>query len=351
MKFLNLKLDNKQKKLVELLEAILKKLHSKKSIFSKVFGSAKSTKGFKKNIYVYGGVGRGKTMIAKNFYESIDHPKIYIHYQNFMRNFHDLFHSHKGASSKNIISKIAKEYSKKYKFVVIDEFEIHDIADAMIMGNLFKELLKNNVNFLLTTNIKPDELYKGGLQRESFLPFIEIIKDNFHIFPLDGIHDYRLDKISEDRRVFYPNSKDIMRRIDNIEKELIGDHETKKEVLKIFGRDLELKRVYKDILFTDFEELCMNSLSINDFVEIAKHFTIIIMENVPKIGKDETDYAIRFINFIDNLYFHKVLLFISLADKPEKIYPAGKRVDEFKRTISRLHEMNSIDYYKNSKHQ
>lgn len=351
MKLDGIKLDHKQKALVELMQEVIGNLHKKSGWLENISNKFKGNVQSKNNLYVYGGVGRGKTMIAKIFYDAIDVPKQYIHYQNFMRNIHDMMHSYKGYSTSNIIHKLAKEYASKYRYVVIDEFEVHDIADAMIIGNLFKELMKYGVHFLLTTNIHPDELYKNGLQRESFMPFIHLVNKEFNIFSLDGMHDYRLDKIAEDRRVFYPNNKDVMEKIDRIELELIGDHQTKEETLRLFGRNLHLKRVYKDILFTDFEELCMNPISINDFVEIAKHFTVIIMENVPKIGKDETDYAIRFINFIDNIYFHKVLLFISLADEPEKIYPAGRRIEEFKRTISRLHEINSQDYFKNSKHQ
>jgi cell division protein ZapE len=121
--------------------------------------------------------------------------------------------------------------------------------------------------------------------------------------------------------------------------------------LELFGRKMKFKRAYKSILITDFDELCKRPLSSNDFIELGKKFEVIIVEDVPYIGKDETDLAIRFINFIDNVYFHKVLLFISLADSPEKIYPVGKRAKEFKRTISRLHEINSESYLKNSKHQ
>lgn len=351
MKLSGITLDNKQKALALLLQEVKGHLHKKSSWFENVSKKFSNKPKNKNNIYVYGGVGRGKTMIAKAFYDELDIPKQYIHYQNFMKDIHDMMHSYKGYSGSNIVHKLAKDYASKYQFIVIDEFEVHDIADAMIIGSLFKELVKYGLYFLITTNIPPEELYKNGLQRQSFMPFINLVKSNFHIFPLDGIHDYRLDKIADDRRVFYPNNKEVIKKIDQIEIDLIGDHKTKEDTLRLFGRDLRLKRVYRDILFTDFDELCKSSTSINDFVEIAKHFTVIIMENVPKIAKDETDYAIRFINFIDNIYFHKVLLFISLADEPEKIYPAGKRVDEFKRTISRLYEINSHDYYKNSKHQ
>lgn len=351
MKIAGIKLNKKQEILADLMQEIKHNLSKKTGLFDNLFDKISGKNKAKTNLYVYGGVGRGKTIIAKAFYDELNISKNYIHYQNFMKEIHSMLHAYKGFHKPNILKKVAKEYAKQYKFLVIDEFEVHDITDAMIIRNLFKAFLKEGIRFLITTNIEPENLYQNGLQRESFLPFIALIKKEFEIFHLDGQHDYRLDKIAEDRRLFYPNNKEVMKKIDKIRLDLIGDHNMRPFSLKLFGRELKLKHTFHDILFTDFDELCKNPISANDFVEIANHFSVIIMENVPKIAKDETDYALRFINFIDNIYFNKVLLFISLADEPEKIYPQGKRVKEFKRTISRLYEMSSINYYKNSKHK
>lgn len=347
MKFPGIELDATQMSLIDLLESL--DISSSQSFMYKLIKKFSRSPKAKNNIYLYGGVGRGKTMIATAFYNKQKVPKAYFHYQDFMRDIHSQMHSYQGYSG--AVSYVAEDIARKYKFLVIDEFEIHDIADAMIVYNLFYHLLNAGMHFLITTNIDPDNLYKNGLQRESFLPFIDLLKEEFQIFPLDGKHDYRLDNIPSEKRMFYPNDKHVQKQIDKIEKDLIGDHKTKDENLKFFGRKIHFKRVYHDILFTDFDELCCKPHSAADFVEIAKHFTIIVMENVPYIAKDDTDLAIRFINFIDNVYFHKVLLFISLADEPEKIYPIGKRSGEFQRTISRLYEIDSDKYFKNSKHQ
>jgi len=348
MKFPGIVLNKRQGELLQLLDEILLNFSQKTNLFSRLFSKGESTGD---NIYVYGDVGRGKTMIAKAFYQDIPFTKNYIHYTDFMKGVHTRLHQYKAQSRADIIQNVAKEFSSQYQFMVIDEFEIHDIGDAMIIKGLFEALLANGMNLLLTSNVKPAALYKDGLQREGFLPFISFLEKEFHIFSLDGDHDYRLDKIATDKRLFYPLNSATHKGMEIIKKEILGDHDFKQRSLSLFEREIVFSKAYQHILITDFDELCRSNLSSNDFVEIAKEFSVIIMENVPLIGREETDSAIRFINFIDNVYFHKVLLFISLADVPEKIYPEGKRAQEFKRTISRLHEINSNIYFKNSKHQ
>lgn len=350
----DIKLDDRQKELISLLKNITDYHKNRESYLMrlgrKIFQNSKSDKE-KISFYVHGGVGRGKTMIAKAFYEEFPISKLFIHYQDFMKNIHTKMHENKGVSKNKILRKIAKEYGSKYQFIAIDEFEVHDIADAMIIAILFDALMDENIHFLITSNAAPDELYKNGLQREQFMPFIRMMKEEFHIYPLDNNHDYRLDKIQTKSRILHPLSQQNQQKMDEIEERLIGDHQTQEVELNLFGRKMQFKRAYKTILFTDFDELCRRSLSSNDYIELGKKFEVIIVENVPIIAEDETDLAIRFINFIDNVYFYKVLLFISLATSPEKIYPRGRRVSEFKRTISRLHEINSESYLKNSKHQ
>ena len=227
---------------------------------------------------------------------------------------------------------------------------MNDIADAMMIARLFESMMRLGVSISITSNVQPQNLYKNGLQREQFLPFIDIIKKQFIVFPLDTNHDYRLDRIgSIETRIMYPLSKEVDSQIADIKNNLSSNAGYSSKSLEVFGRKLVLPHVYKSVLVTSFDDLCRSNLSSNDFIEIAKNFSVIIMENVPVINEDETDVVIRFINFVDNVYFYKVLLFISLATDPEKIYPKGKRVAEFQRTISRLHEINSHEYLIHSK--
>ena len=188
------------------------------------------------------------------------------------------------------------------------------------------------------------------MQREQFLPFIDIVNKQFLVFPLDTNHDYRLDRIgSIEHRILYPLSKEVKEQMEDAKNKLTGNGQYKPCKLKIFGRDLVLPFAHKSVLVTNFDDLCRQNLSSSDFIAIAKNFNIIIMENVPIINKDETDVIIRFINFVDNVYFQKVLLFMSLEASPEHIYPKGQRVQEFQRTVSRLIEINSHEYLMGSK--
>jgi len=355
MIFKNISLDDKQQDLVQILESIVRKIESqnqKKGILHIVgkWISKSSLSSEKTNIYIYGGVGRGKTMIMREFFNDLLAPKLFIHYQDFMRMIHVDVHNMKGNAMHDVLVTIAKILSQKYKYICIDELEVNDIADAMIIARLFESMMRQGVHISITSNIKPENLYKNGLQREQFLPFISIITRRFIVFPLDTNHDYRLDSIgSIENRILYPLCQYVNAKIDDAKSTLTCNSTYLPKTLEVFGRKLVLPLTYKSVLVSSFDDLCRSNLSSNDFIAIAKNFTIIIMENVPIIQEDETDVVIRFINFVDNLYFYKVLLFISLAESPDKIYPKGKRIAEFQRTISRLHEMNSHEYLLQSK--
>ncbi len=348
-------LDPGQKELVKILEKIISDIenYKPKNIVGKLVDkfTKPKTSSIYNSIYIYGGVGRGKTMIAREFYNKLSVPKLFVHYQDFMRDIHESVHKYEAPSARDILVKIARDIAKKYLFICIDEFEVADIADAMITSRLFGEFRKAGIGVLITSNTVPDQLYNGGLQREQFLPFINMVNKEFIVFSLNGSHDYRLDKIEAASRVLYPLNSDTKRKMDEIKKNITGSGKHFPTSLEIFGRKIVFPDTYKTVLITDFDAICRENLSSNDFIQICKYFTTVVMENVPYIGKDETDVAIRFINFIDNIYFHKLLLFISLADSPEKIYPDGKREKEFQRTISRLHEINSQSYFLGSKHQ
>lgn len=296
-------------------------------------------------LYVHGSVGSGKTMLLRAFFEKIECKKMLVHYQDFMRGIHAAVHAYGNLDRENIISRLAKDYASKTKLLCLDEFEIKDITDAMIIGRLFTALIKRKVFIVVTTNTAPENLYMDGLQRELFLPFIAMIRKEFDLCSLNSAHDYRMDRISSKRRLLYPLDDNTRQNMREIIAHMTDPEHIEPKVLEVFGRKLELKRTYKGVLITDFAEMCSQNLSYNDYIVICRNFKTVIMENVPVLSAENTDEAIRFINFIDSIYFHHNLLFISMYARPEELYVKGKREAEFKRTISRLHEINSDEYF------
>lgn len=335
----NITLDDKQK-------ALLSKLQSLKQNLTSNF-IQKLLKKPPVGIYIYGSAGSGKSMISYAFYESLTCKKLFIHYQDFMRNIHKALHSYQ--DKHNIIEKLASDYSTKAQVLCIDEFEIKDITDAMMIGRLFQALKSRNVFILVTSNTAPKDLYKDGLQRELFMPFIDMILSEFDIFHFYDVIDYRMTKISSSKKVLYPLNQETKKEMDRIINYLTDPDHYQSTILTVFGRKIEFKKTYKNTLVTNFAEVCKENFSYNDYIEICNHFSTIIMEDVPIMNQDNTDEAIRFINFIDNIYSHNNLLFISLNNNPEKIYQGTSRALEFKRTISRLREIESDSYFNKAK--
>lgn len=332
------KLDSSQHNIINKLEKI-KAAIEKKTLLN-FFKPSYSKNG----VYLYGDVGRGKTMIMQAFYNSLTSKKLLIHYQDLMQSIHKDLHNLQGQHTINILSNLAHIYALKAQVLCIDEFEIKDITDAMIIGKLFTEFINKRIFIFLTSNTKPDNLYKDGLQRESFLPFIDLLNKKFEIFNIETGQDYRLEKVvGINQRIFYPLNEENKLKLKEITAKLTNEQAIKGEI-QVFGRSIVFKKVFKNILITDFNELFLQELGYVDYVNICQEFDIIIVENIQIIDSDNNDLITRFINFIDNAYFYQIILFATLQDTPEKIYTKGKKLQEFKRTISRLHEMNSYSY-------
>lgn len=296
------------------------------------------------NIYFYGSIGGGKTMLMKRFYEKLDVSKEIIHYQKFMHYLHLQLHNIQGKNNDKIISKLAADIAKRSKVVCIDELEIKDITDAMLIMRLFDYLRKEKVFLFITTNTHPDNLYKDGIQRESFLPFIEYIKKDYKILCLESEKDYRYNILaSSENRMIFPISDESKKIIADIRQKLCDADEWSEVKVDVFGREIVFTAGHQNLLFTNFSELFERDIGYADYVNITEKFNIIIIQNIRKITENETDIATRFINFIDNAYFNKVLLFMEAESSVELLYTDGKKINEFKRTISRLNEMNSWD--------
>lgn len=349
MHLIESRLDDQQRqikcKLDELIVKINKPYNLRDHIKSVFFPSDNS-----KSIYLYGKVGRGKTMLMRYFYDSLTVSKNMMHFQQFMRRIHEDLHKFKtqNISLNIIIQKLAEQLAKEAQILCLDEFEINDIADAMIITRLFKELYSHKVLIFLTTNTKPDNLYQHGLQRESFLPFIKTLHEKFLILNLDQATDYRYLINSTQHRIFVSqgNSRNKISEIKNklSDGRIIGPISS-----MIFGREVKFAHCAGDIIFTNFAELCERNFSYADYSYITKLYKIFVVESVRRIQENETDIITRFINFIDNAYYNNILLFLSSDCPLNEIYKSGKKQQEFQRVLSRLNEMDGMSYYKNYK--
>lgn len=343
-------LDHRQEYLAKKFSKIASNI--KPSSFFNRFFWRLSEKSAYQGIYLHGSVGRGKTMLMKKFYDAVDVPKKMVHYQQFMQNIHKKMHNLQNKATDKVVQILALDIASQCEVLCMDEFEIKDITDAMIIMRLFKYLQQNGVFIFITTNTQPDNLYKDGLQRSAFLPFIAKVKKTFEILHLDTEKDYRFDVIANvENRILYPINETNSKELSRIKSKICKKEELSQSSIEVFGRELIFKQTHNNILVTDFAELFERDLGYGDYVAISKKFEIIILSSVRAISEGENNIATRFINFIDNAYFNRVLLFIEIDCRPEEIYIAGNKKAEFKRTISRLNEMNSKDYSNIGKRQ
>ena len=298
------------------------------------------TKKVPQRVYIHGDVGRGKTFLMDMLFEEIDHEKkIRLHFHRFMQNLHEELKNYEGTTDP--LKKIVKDLSKKYECLCFDEFYVEDIADAMLLGKFMTELFKSDLSFFATSNIAPINLYEGGLQRKLFLPAIKAIETACEIYHLDSNVDFRLRALEKSGSYFYPSDKNI-EIIEEIFNEITQNKRSKESFITINNRKIDILAFSKGVLWVNFLQICSSPRSAADYIEISKEFHTVILSDVPVINSD--DEARRFISFIDECYDRKVKLIISAAELPEKIYVKSRLEEKFKRTISRMTEMQSKDY-------
>lgn len=296
-----------------------------------------------KGLYFWGGVGRGKTYLMDNFYESLPfEQKMRIHFHRFMQRVHQELTTLEG--EKNPLHIVAKKLSDEARIICFDEFFVSDIGDAMILGGLMQELFANGVSLVCTSNIVPDGLYKDGLQRDRFLPAIDLVNKYTEVVNVDGGNDYRLRTLEQAELYHFPLDAQADINLDKYFKQLAveaGSHELE---LEINGRPLKALRHADDVVWFTFSELCDGPRSQNDYIEIAREFHAVIVSNIPQMSIDTDDQARRFINMVDEFYDRSVKVIISAEAPIHEIYQGGKLSFEFERTESRLLEMQSHEY-------
>ncbi|WP_135081840.1 cell division protein ZapE [Terasakiella sp. SH-1] len=298
-------------------------------------------------LYIYGEVGRGKSMLTDLFFEDAPvQAKRRVHFHEFMREVHERLkdiREKKLDKKEDAIIVLAKELTSEAWLLCFDEFQVNNIADAMILGRLFETLFANGVVIVSTSNRVPDDLYKDGLQRERFLPFIDMIKEKLDVMELESPRDYRLGRESGEQTYFYP--LDMESRDQLFEQfEQMTEGQAKNDYVIIKSRKIDVPKVYEKIAYFTFGDLCMKPYGANVYLELATLFDVIFIEAIPLLSPQNRNEAERFVNLIDALYEHKVKLVCSAAARPEKLYPEGDGSFEFQRTVSRLMEMQSEDY-------
>ena len=295
-------------------------------------------------LYMYGGVGRGKSMLMDLFFDTAPVPrKRRVHFHEFMQEVHGGIASARKTHSKDPIEPVAEQIADEATLLCFDELQIGDITDAMIVGRLFEKLFERGVVIVATSNRHPDDLYKDGLNRQLFLPFIERIKERLEIFHLVSETDYRQARLPGGKVYFTPLNARARHDMDEAWK-AFAVSQGKPLALDVNGRTLTLPLHCEGVARASFAELCDAPYGPADFLAIAKSVAVLLVDNIPKLSREQAGPAKRFVTLIDALYEAKVKLICSAEAPPEQLFEEGEGAFEFERTASRLQEMMSADW-------
>ncbi len=320
----------------------------------KLLGSGNGSVSPPRGCYVWGGVGRGKTMLMDIFHDQTPlSSKRRVHFHRFMQEVHQSLHAirQKQRSGEvwddaDPITLLCQGVAEQATLLCLDEFQVSDIADAMILGRLFEALLGQGVVIVATSNIPPRDLYRDGLNRHAFLPFIAMLEKKLDVFHLAGARDYRLEGIAGQSLYITPLGPAADQRIDRLWRELTRGAEERPRALPIAGRILEAARTAGGAARFTFAELCECPLGPADYIAVAEAFQTLIVTGVPLLHREHHHESRRFTILIDTLYDRKVRLILSAATPPDEIFAWAGPGADFSRSISRLHEMSSADYWR-----
>ena len=296
-----------------------------------------------KGVYLWGPVGRGKSFLMDAFYLCVPLVrKRRVHFHHFMREIHRELDALKG--TEDPLAAVAERVSRKYRLVCFDEFHVSDIADAMILGRFLEQAMERGVQFVMTSNYHPDALYPNGLQRERFLPAIELLKSRLDVVGVDNGTDYRRLKMEKVKVYHLDNEKAFGHIFGQLK-----DVEEEKHPLDVEGRTIAYRKRAGGLVWFEFQVLCGGPRSYADYVDLAKRFHTVMLSGVPKLSARQSDAARRFTWLVDVFYDDKVKLVVSAEAEPEQLFTAGEHSAEFERTVSRLHEMQSAQYLQTEK--
>jgi cell division protein ZapE len=293
-------------------------------------------------VYMYGGVGRGKSFLMDCFFGAVPlKRKVRLHFHEFMREVHLELHGLQGTA--NPLDELAKRIAKRYRLICFDEFHVADITDAMILHRLLVALFANGVGFVTTSNFRPDDLYPNGLHRDRIFPAIELLKTRLEVLSVDNGTDYRRRTLEQARMYLTPLGEKADAEMTATFNAL-AESQDEDPVMRIESRQIEARRKAGGVVWFDFKILCGGPRSQNDYLEIASQFHTVFLSNVPHMPVRMASEARRFTWLVDVLYDRRVKLIMSAAVAPEALYTDGPLVHEFARTVSRLNEMQSMEF-------
>ncbi len=334
----NLEINSYQLIVIEELKSYYK-LNFNKSILNKFFSKNNSRLAF----YLHGGVGVGKTMILNFFFDLVKEKKLRQHFNEFMLNFHDFAHKRKENNEENIINQFVKDLKSKNKLIYFDEFQVTNIVDAMILGKLFEQIFKENIKIILTSNTKISELYKDGLQRDQFKPFIKIMDKNSVELELKIEDDYRKLNENQKQRYFYPLNQETNFKINKFFRTITKDKNHLSKIISVKGRDFKIEHFYEGVARFNFDDLCNRNLGAEDYLEIIKNCKFVILDNIPQFNDINSNQQQRFITLIDVIYDKNIPLAVTADQNIDQFTSSRLLENPFKRTISRLYELTSVE--------
>lgn len=312
-----------------------------------------------KGVYLWGGVGRGKSLLMDVFFNNTDFaPKRRVHFHEFMAETHERIAAwraadetarrrHRAASKISLddpMPPVAADIAADAKLLCFDEFQVSDIADAMILGRLFEALVAQGVTVVATSNRRPDDLYKDGLNRQLFEPFIETLKSRLDIVHVDAARDFRLDRLRGAPVYYSPPGPEADAAMDRAWSAMIAGAQEQAEALTVKGRTVPAPRTARGLARFTFAELCEAPLGASDYLAIVRRYGALFIDRIPKMGPENRNEARRFVTLVDAIYESRTKLVCSAAAAPQRLYTKGDGAFEFERTASRLAEMQTADY-------
>jgi cell division protein ZapE len=345
--------DPAQRAALDSLARLEGELGAQPSGIASLFRKAEAARG----VYLWGPVGRGKSLMMDLFYEAAPTPrKRRTHFHVFMAEIHRLIGAWRTgdaaarkarfgqAKGDDPIPPVADLVAQDARLLCFDELQVTDIADAMILGRLFEALFARGVTLVATSNRVPDDLYRDGINRQLFLPFIALIKARLEVVAVAGPHDYRLDRLRAAGSWFSPNDPDHARSFEALWRDMLAGEEESGATLEVLGRKIHLPHASGGLLRATFASLCGVALGPNDYLAIAERFHTVFLEDVPRLTPAQREAARRFVTLIDALYEARARTVVLADADPASLYPAGDGAFEFERTASRLQEMRSADW-------